>query len=741
MNIERYQVIEQIGAGSTGRVYRARDPLLQREVALKWLHEAPPAGTTHQQFLQQTRQIAELGHPHIVPVYELGQHEGRPFLAMRYLAGGPLDQNLPMDLATVLEMLTPIADALDTAHDLQIFHNHLSPANILLDGAGQAYLSDFGLGHLASAGLPAYQSPEQGAGAASDQYSLAVIIFEAITGRLPFSDRNTLDTLVSPTLTLVSGQEPTLVNLNHVLPIKVNLALQKALLSEPTARYDSCLELLKALYEAAGLEVPAGIIRSGKAQKELEQFYQTGLAAMSAGRLAEAIAAFDQVRQIDPDYRNVKRLYEVVEQGISQPASPKPSPPNLPLPVEPEEIIAQPNRRLLWLAAGFMLLAIVAVGLALISNLLNRPAGATTLVTIISPTPIATTNSGPTATLALAPLANEPTSEPTATPLSLPAALNLTVFQAGGQAKLVKAGQNEEQPLQAGQNLALEDGLELLAGDEPLILLLPDNSKLSLDSGGSVRIVDASEVGVERLQLVAGRLLVSLDEGQQLVVELPAGDNLTVYNGPAGILLQDDGGWETDCFMGPCVVTAGQAVKSLRQCQQARITEGTITVAAAESQPERYFFSLFAPLTCPLPTLTPSPTATPSPTRPQTLTPTNTRTPLGATSTLTPTAPAGTPQPSPTQPPAATPQPSPTQPPAVTAIPTPTPTKPAEATPTLPPTATHRPPTNTPPPPPTNTSEPPTDTPAPNPTRTPGPTDPPPPTNTPRSDPTETRQP
>lgn len=736
MNIERYQLIEQLGAGSVGAVYRARDPLLQREVALKWLHEPPPAGTTHQQFLQQTRQIAELGHPHIVPVYELGQHEGRPFLAMRYLSGGPLEQHLPMDLATVLEMVTPIADALDTAHDLQIFHNHLSPANILLDEAGQAYLSDFGLGHFASGGLPAYQPPEQAAGAAGDQYSLAVIIFEALTGRLPFPDRNTLDTLASPTPP--NGLEATQVNLNHVLPMRVNLALQKALLPEPSARYDSCLALLKAVYEAAGLEVPAGIVHSGKAQKELEQFYQTGLAAMSAGRLAEAIAAFDQVRQIDPDYRNVKRLYEVVEQGINQPASPKPTPPDQPDPTEPE-IMAPPNRRLLWLAAGLMLLAIVAIGLAIIPNLLDRPAGATTIVTIISPTPTATTNSGPTATLALAPLANEPTSEPTATPLSLPAALNLTVFQAGGQAKLVKAGQNEEQPLQAGQNLALEDGLELLAGDEPLILLLPDNSKLSLDSGGSVRIVDASEVGIDRLQLVAGRLLVSLDEGQQMVVELPAGDNLTVYNGPAGILLHENGSWETDCFMGPCVVTAGQAVKSLRQCQQARITNGTIIVASQESQPASYFFSLFAPITCPLPTLTPSPSATPTPTRKQT--PTNTPTPTATTNNQTPTSPAGTPQPSPTQPPATSPS-TPTQPPAVTAIPTPTPTKPAEATPTLPPppTATHRPPTNTPAPP-TNTPEPPTVTPDPNPTRTPGPTDPPPPTNTPRSDPTETRQP
>lgn len=730
MNIERYQVIEQIGSGTIGKVYRARDPLLQQEVALKWLDEPPPAGAANDRFVSEIRQIATLGHPHIVPVYELGQHEGRPFLAMRYLNGGQLDQHLPMTLAVALQRLSPIADALDTAHDHQIFHNHLSPANILLDETGQAYLSDFGLGHLAPTSLPAYQKPEQVTGAAGDQYSLAVILFEAITGRLPFAGRNNPnkpDTMGSPDQTLVSGAEATQVNLNHILPVKVNLALQKAFLPEPSARYDSCLALLKGVYEAAGLEVPAGIIRSGKDQKQLEQSYQDGLAAMSAGRWAEAMAAFNQVSQLDPDYRNVKRLQEVVNESAAQPASPKP----LPIaPTHPEniEVAVPPSRRPLWLAAGLLFLAIVAVGFVVIPNLRNRPAGAATVVAIVSPTPKASPTSGPTATLVLGTAGEAATSQPTATEISLPDPLSLTVFQAGPEAKLSKAGQ--EQALQAGQDLALEADLQLHAGDEPLILLLPDNSKLSLDRDGVVEIREVSEVGVNRLLLVAGRLLVSLNAGQGMVVEIATGDSLKIFNGPAGILLNPDDSWIVDCFSGPCVVTAGQAIKSLRQCQQAEVANGQITVAATQSEPDHYFFSLFAPLSCPLSTA--APTNTPSPT-------------VRSTGSSTPppistaTAPAGTATPISTTPPNATatqpPPPSPTLPPpsSPTLPPPPSPTLPPPPSPTLPPppTETRRPPTNTPAPP-TNTPELPTATPPPNPTRTPGPTDPPPPTNTPR---------
>ncbi len=203
--IGRYELRGELGHGGHASVYRAYDPRFGREVAVKVLRRELLADAQFRsRFEREARAIASLEHAAIVPVHDFGEHDGQPYLVMRLMRGDSLDHRLAQGrLATQDEarILERIASALDAAHDAGITHRDVKPGNILLDDQGNAYLTDFGIARLMEAstmltqagvslGTPAYMSPEQTRGEAltpaSDVYSLGVVAFEMVCGRVPF---------------------------------------------------------------------------------------------------------------------------------------------------------------------------------------------------------------------------------------------------------------------------------------------------------------------------------------------------------------------------------------------------------------------------------------------------------------------------------------------------------------------------------------------------------------------------
>ncbi|WP_417383155.1 protein kinase domain-containing protein [Gimesia sp.] len=204
----RYELLSLIGKGGMGEVYRARDTQLDREVALKLPRLDQSVPLLKERFLNEARTAATLRHPHICPIYDSGQIDSQLYLTMAYIEGQNLQELWAADshhsLLDNLTLLMKVARAIQIAHNQQIIHRDLKPANIMVDSHAEPVVMDFGLAHrvvegpsprLTQAGdivgSPAYMSPEQmesntAPGPASDIYSLGVILFEALTGTLPF---------------------------------------------------------------------------------------------------------------------------------------------------------------------------------------------------------------------------------------------------------------------------------------------------------------------------------------------------------------------------------------------------------------------------------------------------------------------------------------------------------------------------------------------------------------------------
>jgi serine/threonine-protein kinase len=204
MAFGRYEIKAQLGQGGMATVYHAFDPRFERDVAIKvlpreFLHDA----TFISRFEREAKTIAALEHSSIVPVHDYGEHEGQPYLVMRYMPGGSLADRIqpgPLSLEDVAAIFGRVASALDAAHAKGIVHRDVKPSNILFDAYNEAFLSDFGIVKLTEAtaqltgagfiGTPAYMAPEMarpgGVTPLIDTYALGVTLFQALTGKLPF---------------------------------------------------------------------------------------------------------------------------------------------------------------------------------------------------------------------------------------------------------------------------------------------------------------------------------------------------------------------------------------------------------------------------------------------------------------------------------------------------------------------------------------------------------------------------
>jgi eukaryotic-like serine/threonine-protein kinase len=251
-----YELIREIARGAKGVVYEARHRRLQRVVALKMILAGQYAtDEDRQRFRIEAEAVARLEHPHIVPIYEVGEWAGRQFFAMKYVPGGSLVgrvDELSKDPRAAAAVLAKIARAVHFAHQRGILHRDLKPANVLIDDEGEPYVTDFGLAKKIEAdstltqsgqviGTPAYMAPEQAAGKvrsltlAADVYSLGAILYHVLTGRPPFRGES-----VYEMLTHVIECEPEPVRAAHfAIDRDLEAIVLKCLAKEPEGRYES----------------------------------------------------------------------------------------------------------------------------------------------------------------------------------------------------------------------------------------------------------------------------------------------------------------------------------------------------------------------------------------------------------------------------------------------------------------------------------------------------------------------
>jgi WD40 repeat protein len=250
-----YELLEEIARAGMGVVYRARQVSLGRIVALKMVQPGGRAPEDLERFLHTEAQaVAGLDHPHIVPVYDFGTYEGRPFFSMKLIQGGSLDRQLARfagDPKAAARLVATAARAVHHAHQRGLLHRDLKPANILLDAGGEPLVTDFGLARRveggsgqtqqgAIVGTPAYMAPEQAAAmpvltTAVDVYGLGAILYELLTGRPPFRAATVLDTLLA-----VRAQEPARPRaLNPKADRDLETICLKCLEKDPARRYGS----------------------------------------------------------------------------------------------------------------------------------------------------------------------------------------------------------------------------------------------------------------------------------------------------------------------------------------------------------------------------------------------------------------------------------------------------------------------------------------------------------------------
>jgi serine/threonine-protein kinase len=211
-----YELLEPIAQGGMGAIYKARQAGINRVVALKMILAGRFAAPQEvQRFRAEAEAVGALDHPGIVPVYDVGEHEGRPYFTMKHVAGGSLASRMrefTPDPRKAASLLATVARAVHHAHQHGVLHRDLKPSNILLDEAGRPYVTDFGLAKRfdhdaeltvseAVIGTPGYMAPELAAGGAkratvaADVYGLGAILYEMLTGRPPFQSDNRLETL------------------------------------------------------------------------------------------------------------------------------------------------------------------------------------------------------------------------------------------------------------------------------------------------------------------------------------------------------------------------------------------------------------------------------------------------------------------------------------------------------------------------------------------------------------------
>ena len=259
-----YELLEEIGRGGQGVVYRARQKSLNRTVALKVIGLGQWATKAHlKRFRLEAEAAASLDHPCIVPIYEVGERDGSCYFSMKFVEGGQLDEVIrraPMSIRQAAELMIKVARTVHYAHEHGILHRDIKPGNILLDTKGEPHLTDFGLARLVETestvtrtlevlGTPSYMAPEQAAGetgkltSATDVYGLGAVLYQLLTGHPPFAGGTTYETI---RLLLDTEPRPPRL-LNSKIDRDLSTICLKCLEKDPQRRYSSALALAEDL--------------------------------------------------------------------------------------------------------------------------------------------------------------------------------------------------------------------------------------------------------------------------------------------------------------------------------------------------------------------------------------------------------------------------------------------------------------------------------------------------------------
>ena len=265
-NVGPYRIMEQLGQGGMATVYKAYHAALDRYVALKALHPAFGEDPNFEaRFQREARLVAKLEHPHIVPIYDYAEHEGRPYLVMKYIEGDTLKARLhqgPLNSEEITNVVESVGSALAYAHKQGILHRDIKPSNVLIGVDGQMYLADFGLARIAQAaestlssdmimGTPQYISPEQAMGEknldeGTDIYSFGVMLYEMVVGQVPFN----ADTPFSIIHDHIYSPLPMPRAINPKIPETVQRVLLKSLAKDRADRYPDVDSLVKAFKDS-----------------------------------------------------------------------------------------------------------------------------------------------------------------------------------------------------------------------------------------------------------------------------------------------------------------------------------------------------------------------------------------------------------------------------------------------------------------------------------------------------------
>jgi TolB-like protein/Tfp pilus assembly protein PilF len=264
MDFGDYELLEQIGRGGQGVVFRARQKSLNRTVALKVISLGQWASKAHlKRFRLEAEAAARLEDPGIVPIHEVGERDGQCYFSMKFIEGGQLDEvvkKTPMPIRQAVELITKVARTVHYAHEHGILHRDIKPGNILLDRNGEPHLTDFGLARLVEAdstvtgtlevlGTPSYMAPEQAAGnnaavsSNTDVYGLGAVLYQLLTGQPPFAGGTTYETI---RLLLDTEPRPSRL-LNPKVDRDLSTICLKCLEKDPKRRYSSALALAEDL--------------------------------------------------------------------------------------------------------------------------------------------------------------------------------------------------------------------------------------------------------------------------------------------------------------------------------------------------------------------------------------------------------------------------------------------------------------------------------------------------------------
>ncbi|HEM61610.1 MAG TPA: serine/threonine-protein kinase, partial [Chloroflexi bacterium] len=324
-SLGKYSIMEEIGRGGMAVVYKAVHPQLGRFVAIKVL---PSQFTFDEQFVgrfhQEATAAAKLRHPNIVIIYDVEEEDDTHYIVMEYLAGRPLSQLIKdregFPLRRVLNITRQLGDALDYAHGQGFVHRDIKPSNIIIGPQDHATLTDFGIVKAADGtslttagapvGTPEYMSPEQCEGhevdSRSDIYSLGIVLYEMLTGRVPFR----VDTPLVAMYHQVNKAPLPPRQINAELSQGVEQVVLKALAKKPEERYAAAGELAQALERSVSEAEEASEI-----QRRLESLYEEGTESLRAENWGEAIDRFEQVLALDPGHRDTGEKLREARRG------------------------------------------------------------------------------------------------------------------------------------------------------------------------------------------------------------------------------------------------------------------------------------------------------------------------------------------------------------------------------------------------------------------------------------------